>query len=87
MDGKHFWRYDGFIATPNGDLAVVVFTFRGSSATSVKDGIYVMDAKVVMGCLINEEGKTVHSLHLYSMDVCMPNFILFGCPCIYLSFF
>jgi len=24
LDGKHFWRYDDFIATPGGDLAMVI---------------------------------------------------------------
>ncbi|KAG2366073.1 hypothetical protein BDR07DRAFT_1397269 [Suillus spraguei] len=37
IDKKSYWRYDGFIATPERDIRVNVFTF-GANTASAEDG-------------------------------------------------
>ncbi|KAG1870588.1 hypothetical protein DFJ58DRAFT_910965 [Suillus subalutaceus] len=72
IDKKNFWRYDGFIATPEiGDIRVNVFTFNANTA-SAEDGIYLLDARITIGPIIDDEGKSVHSLHLFASDP-LPN--------------
>ena len=69
MDNKNFWRYQAFIATPDGDFAVSVFAFRGNTA-SVEHGIYLIDARAVVGIILDENGHSSQTLHLYVIDVC-----------------
>ncbi|KAG1817030.1 hypothetical protein DFJ58DRAFT_751643 [Suillus subalutaceus] len=43
IDKKNYWRYDGFIATPEmGDIPLNMFTFSANTA-STEDGIYLLD--------------------------------------------
>ncbi|KAG2366358.1 hypothetical protein BDR07DRAFT_1396276 [Suillus spraguei] len=67
IDKKNYWRYDGFITTPEmGDIRV--FTF-GANAASVEDGIYLLDTRTTVGPIIDDDGKSAHSLHLFANDV------------------
>ncbi|KAG2360236.1 hypothetical protein BDR07DRAFT_1413089 [Suillus spraguei] len=69
IDKNNYWRYNGFIATPEmGDIRVNVFTF-GANAASVEDGIYLLDARTIVGPIIDDDGKSAHSLHLFANDV------------------
>ncbi|KAG1881056.1 hypothetical protein F4604DRAFT_1922076 [Suillus subluteus] len=70
-DNKHFWRYDGYIALPDGDLAVAIFTFGANTASS-EDGIYLMHARAMIGSDVSEEGSTTHALHFYAIDELQP---------------
>ncbi|KAG2357034.1 hypothetical protein BDR07DRAFT_1421412 [Suillus spraguei] len=64
IDKKSYWRYDGFIATPERDIRVNVFTF-GANTASAEDGIYLLDARTTIG-------KSAHSLHLFANDDLQP---------------
>ncbi|KAG2358142.1 hypothetical protein BDR07DRAFT_1418454 [Suillus spraguei] len=65
IDKKNYWRCDGFIATLEmGDIRVIVFTF-GANAASVEDS---MDARTIVGPIIDDDGKSAHSLHLFAND-------------------
>jgi hypothetical protein len=68
MDNKSFWRYQAFIATPDSDLAATVSAFRGNMA-SIECGIYLIDVRPVVGIIVNEEGRSCQTLHLYAIDV------------------
>ncbi|KAG2352246.1 hypothetical protein BDR07DRAFT_892304 [Suillus spraguei] len=80
IDKKSHWRYDGFIATPERDIRVNAFTF-GANTASAEDGIYLLDARTTIGPIVDDEGKSAHSLHLFANDVChfftpfLPSFI------------
>jgi hypothetical protein len=67
-DNKHFWRYDGYIALPDTDLAIAIFTF-GANTASTEDGIYLMYAQAMIGSGVSDEGTTTHTLHFYAIDV------------------
>ncbi|KAG1869967.1 hypothetical protein F4604DRAFT_1926750 [Suillus subluteus] len=72
IDKNNYWRYDGFIATPEmGDIPVNVFTF-GANTASAEDGIYLLDARTTIGPIIDDEGKSAHSLHLFANDEIQP---------------
>ncbi|KAG2360544.1 hypothetical protein BDR07DRAFT_1486863 [Suillus spraguei] len=72
IDRKNFWRYDGFMATPElGDIHVNVFTFSANTA-SAEDGIYLLDARTTIGLIVDDEGKSAHSLHLFANDDLQP---------------
>ncbi|KAG1857635.1 hypothetical protein C8R48DRAFT_775554 [Suillus tomentosus] len=72
IDRKNFWRYDRFIATPElGDIRVNVFTFSANTA-SVEDGIYLLDVRTTIGSIVDDEGKSAHSLHLFANDELQP---------------
>ncbi|KAG1824404.1 uncharacterized protein BJ212DRAFT_1295579 [Suillus subaureus] len=58
IDKMKFWRYDGFIAIPH----VNVFT----CASAEFDGIYLLDARTSIGPIIDDEGKSAHSIHLFA---------------------
>jgi hypothetical protein len=74
IDRKNYWRYDAFIATPEiGDIRVNVFTF-GANTASAEDGIYLLDARTTIGSIIDDEGNSAHSLHLFANDVCVSPF-------------
>ncbi|KAG2063631.1 hypothetical protein BDR04DRAFT_1123131 [Suillus decipiens] len=69
---KNYWHYNGFIATPEmGDICVNVFTF-GANAASVEDSIYLLDARTTVGPIIDDNGKSAHSLHLFTNDDLQP---------------
>ncbi|KAG2744317.1 hypothetical protein P692DRAFT_20838257 [Suillus brevipes Sb2] len=70
-DNKHFWKYDGYIALPDGDLAVAVFTFGANTASS-EEGIYLMHARAMIGSGVTDEGTTTHTLHFYAIDELQP---------------
>ncbi|KAG2363099.1 hypothetical protein BDR07DRAFT_1460512 [Suillus spraguei] len=70
IDKKNYWLYDGFIATLKmGDIRVNVFTFD-ANAVSVEDGIYL---RTTVGPIIDDDGKSAHSLHLFANDVSLSN--------------
>jgi hypothetical protein len=72
IDRKNYWRYDAFIATPEiGDIRVNVFTFNANTA-SAEDGIYLLDARTTIGSIVDDEGNSAHSLHLFANDVRVP---------------
>ncbi|KAG2359426.1 hypothetical protein BDR07DRAFT_1488287 [Suillus spraguei] len=54
-----------------GDIRVNVFTF-GANTASVEDGIYLLDARTTIGPIVDDEGKSVHSLHLFANDDLQP---------------
>ncbi|KAG1881331.1 uncharacterized protein F5891DRAFT_1204180 [Suillus fuscotomentosus] len=66
-DTKHYWKYDGYIALPDSDLAVAVFRF-GANTASTEDGIYLMHARAMIGSAVTDEGTSTHTLHLYAND-------------------
>ncbi|KAG2357756.1 hypothetical protein BDR07DRAFT_1379902 [Suillus spraguei] len=69
IDEKNYWRYDSFIATLEmDDIHVNVFTF-GANAASVEDSIYLWDARTTVVPIIDDDGKSAHSLHLFANDV------------------
>ncbi|KAG1865186.1 hypothetical protein C8R48DRAFT_772884 [Suillus tomentosus] len=70
-DNKHYWKYDGYIALPDSDLAVTVFTF-GANTASAEDGIYLMHACAMIGSAVTDEGMSTHTLHLYANDELQP---------------
>lgn len=37
---EYYWKYNDYIAWPDGDLAVVEFTFGANTAASVEDRTY-----------------------------------------------
>jgi hypothetical protein len=67
-DNKHYWKYDGYIALPDSDLAVAVFTF-GANTASAEDGIYLMHGHTMIGSAVTDEGTSTHTLHIYANDV------------------
>ncbi|KAG2119827.1 uncharacterized protein F5147DRAFT_767295 [Suillus discolor] len=72
IDKKNYWRYDAFIATLElGDVRINVFTF-GANTASVEDGIYLLDTRSTIGPIIDDEGKSAHSLHLFANDDLQP---------------
>jgi hypothetical protein len=84
LDNKTFWRYEGFVPEPEGgDLPVEVFAFKGSSA-SAKKGIYLLDARAVIGRAADKDGRTAYILHLYAIDV---RIYIYHCSCIVLLIF
>ncbi|KAG2342244.1 hypothetical protein BDR05DRAFT_1001189 [Suillus weaverae] len=54
-----------------GDIHVNVFTF-GANTASIKDGIYLLDAQTTIDPIIDDEGKSAHSLHLFANDDLQP---------------
>src|SRR5437588_2382317 len=57
LNNKTFWRYEGFVPeSEGGDLPVEVFAFKGSSA-SAKKGIYLLDARAVIGRAADKDGR------------------------------
>ena len=55
VDNKNFWRYQAFIVMLDGDFAVSMFVFQGYTA-SVEHGIYLIDARAVVGMILDENG-------------------------------
>ncbi|KAG2365898.1 hypothetical protein BDR07DRAFT_1480782 [Suillus spraguei] len=70
-DNKHYWKYDGYIALPDSDLAVAVFTF-GANTASAEDGIYLMHGRTMIGSAVTDEGTSTHTLHIYANDELQP---------------
>jgi hypothetical protein len=74
IDRKNYWHYGAFTVTPEiRDIHVNVFTF-GANTASAEDGIYLLDAWTTIGSIIDDEGNSAHSLHLFSNDVCVSPF-------------
>ena len=47
-----------------------VFAFKGSSV-SAKQGIYLLDARAVIGRAGDKNGQMTYTLHLYAIKVCI----------------
>ncbi|KAG1774663.1 hypothetical protein EV702DRAFT_1180643 [Suillus placidus] len=67
-DNKNYWRYDGYIALPDGDLAVAVFTFGATSNTaSAEDSMLnlkeIRDGELLM---ITFVFKWLHANSIYA---------------------
>jgi hypothetical protein len=57
------------------EIRVNVFTF-GANTASAEDGIYLLDAWTTIGSIIDNEGNSAHSLHLFANDVRVSPFFL-----------
>ncbi|KAG2358169.1 hypothetical protein BDR07DRAFT_1418526 [Suillus spraguei] len=52
-----------------GDICVNVFTFGANATDLLKTTfIYWMDARTTVGPIIDDDGKSAHSLHLFAND-------------------
>ncbi|KAG2064720.1 hypothetical protein BDR04DRAFT_1122371 [Suillus decipiens] len=72
INRKNYWWYDGFITAPEtGDICVNVFMF-GANTASAEDSIYLMDAWTTISPIIDDEGKSAQSLHLFVNDDLQP---------------
>ncbi|KAG2343466.1 hypothetical protein BDR05DRAFT_963043, partial [Suillus weaverae] len=60
----NYWRCDGYIALPDGDLAVAVFTF-GANTASAEDGIYLIHAHAMIGSALTYLQIPTQVLTLY----------------------
>ncbi|KAG2061734.1 hypothetical protein BDR06DRAFT_1000862 [Suillus hirtellus] len=60
-----------YIALPDSDLEVAVFTF-GANTALAEDGIYLMHACTMIGSGVTDEGTSTHTLHLYANDESQP---------------
>ncbi|KIK13752.1 hypothetical protein PISMIDRAFT_17767 [Pisolithus microcarpus 441] len=72
--GKTFWKHDGFLPLPSGDLAVDFFTFGGDPAL-LEDGPYSGIARVILQTTAAANMETTDPiLQLFAMDdfVAMP---------------
>ncbi|KAG1879524.1 hypothetical protein C8R48DRAFT_668350 [Suillus tomentosus] len=66
--------FHGVVGLQNGklgDICVNVFTF-GANTASAEDGIYLLDARTTIGSIVDDEGKSAHSLHLFANDDLQP---------------
>lgn len=70
--GKTFWKHDGFLPLPSGDLAVDFFTFGGDPAP-LEDGPYSGIARIVSQTTVGSNVETTDPmLQLFATDDFVP---------------
>ncbi|KAI5994318.1 hypothetical protein EDD15DRAFT_787369, partial [Pisolithus albus] len=65
LERRNFWKYDGYVPVPDGDLSVSFFTF-GGSVPPVCDGIYYVTAKTAITSSVGVDSQQSHTLNLFS---------------------